>query len=171
MKVVITGHKKGIGKSIYDYFVLKKHDVIGFSKSDGFDISKEKTRNIIFEECLDSNIFVNNAYNDHDDSQLLLLTHVSKMWKKTNNIIVNISSVNTNVDMIYGKRKKELDDFCKMNKDLNIINLKPSYVNTQRVIHIDKPKMHCDDVIKVLDFCLNSNLKIEEVKFKCKQIF
>lgn len=169
MKIIITGHKRGIGKSIYEYFLNKKYDVIGFSKSNGYDISDKKIRQIIYEECLDTNIFVNNAYNDHDDSQFLLLKNVSEIWKNTDNTIINISSTNTDIKNIYGKRKKELDDYCKTIKKPNIINLKPSYVDTERVSYINKNKMSCEDIIQILDFCLNSNLKIEEVKFRCKQ--
>jgi hypothetical protein len=74
MKVVITGHTKGIGKSIYEYFKKDLNNiVIGFSKSTLCDISKETDRQIILNELIDTDIFVNNAYHIHDDSQNILL--------------------------------------------------------------------------------------------------
>ena len=40
MKVVITGHTKGIGKSVFDLLNDKGYDVVGLSRSNGFDISE-----------------------------------------------------------------------------------------------------------------------------------
>lgn len=168
MKIVITGHTKGIGKGIYDYFKSNGHEVLGFSKSNNFDISKEDIRNIIALECVDSDIFVNNAYNNHDESQLYLLKKISEIWKNSNKTIINISSLNTRLDNIYGTQKKKLDDFCKNQKYTNIVNLKPGYVNTDRVLNKKENKMEIDEVIRIIDFCINSKVKIDEIRFKCR---
>mgnify|MGYP003348959675 CR=1 FL=1 len=53
MKIVITGHKRGIGKAIFDYFNHSNNEIIGFSLSDGYDISTTKTRTDILNELID----------------------------------------------------------------------------------------------------------------------
>lgn len=167
MKVVITGHSRGIGKGIYEYFVKNNYEVIGFSKSNGYDISDENIRNEIILECLDSNIFVNNAYNNHDESQLFLLKGVSEIWKESKNIIINISSRNDKLDNTYGIQKRKLNDFCSKIKSPHILNMKIGYVDTERVKNIKQNKMEVNEVVKILDYCLTSNVKIEEIKFRC----
>ena len=44
MKVRITGHTKGLGKSLYNYFKDKFEDVIGFDSSNTVDEIIEQYR-------------------------------------------------------------------------------------------------------------------------------
>ena len=53
MKYVITGHKRGIGKGCYDLFTADGHEVIGLSRTDGFDIRDPNIRKEIIEQSLD----------------------------------------------------------------------------------------------------------------------
>ena len=39
MKISITGHSKGIGKACFD-LLSKEHNVVGFSRSNGFNIKE-----------------------------------------------------------------------------------------------------------------------------------
>ena len=39
LKIAITGHTEGIGKEIYDYFELFGHNVKGFARANGYDLS------------------------------------------------------------------------------------------------------------------------------------
>lgn len=60
MKIYITGHTSGLGKKLYEFYLDQKYEVIGFSKSNGYDLEKN------FQEIItqiDSNsIFINNSY-------------------------------------------------------------------------------------------------------------
>ena len=58
MKIGITGHTKGIGKKISDYFLKNNHEVIGFSRSSGYDISKESDRKRIIAQINFLDIFL-----------------------------------------------------------------------------------------------------------------
>ena len=60
MKVAITGHTKGIGRAIADLYYTD--EVVGFSRSNGYDISVEESISRIITESLECDIFVNNAY-------------------------------------------------------------------------------------------------------------
>ena len=60
MKLAITGHTKGIGKAIADLYP----NSLGFSRSNGYDISKPEDVKLIIETTIemDCDVFVNNAY-------------------------------------------------------------------------------------------------------------
>ena len=66
MIVRITGHTKGIGKCLYDDLVAEGHDVVGYSRSNGFDISTKQSREIIIEESKQADVFINCAWPDGD---------------------------------------------------------------------------------------------------------
>ena len=139
MKIIVTGHKRGIGRSIFQYFDKPFNEVIGFSLSDGYDISTTKTRTDILNELIDADIFVNNVYN-RDNSQLILLQQVFKLWNDLDKTIINISSRYTNGDEQYCKNKKNQDEYCEKNvyRLPRIINLKPGMVDTDRVKDVKK---------------------------------
>ena len=58
MKIAITGHSKGIGKACFDV-LSKDHEVIGFSRSNGFNINQPRK---IFIASINCDVFINNAY-------------------------------------------------------------------------------------------------------------
>ena len=90
MKVAITGHSKGIGKALADIFETNGHTVLGFSRSNGFDISESANRISILNKSQDADIFINNAY--HPTGQLDLLKEIIEQWRYSNKIIINIGS-------------------------------------------------------------------------------
>ena len=89
-KVAITGHSRGIGKSIFDK-LSSQYEVKGFSRSNGYDISKQEDVDRIIAESLDCDIFINNAY--HYDQQ----TVIAKQWNEAHldneHFIINVSTL------------------------------------------------------------------------------
>ena len=100
MQVVITGHTKGLGRSLQNHFESMGHTVQGFSFSTGFDINVIEHRQKIIEVAQNADIFVNNAWGeDHDDldninnGQTELLTAMITCWQgNKNKKLLNISS-------------------------------------------------------------------------------
>jgi short-subunit dehydrogenase involved in D-alanine esterification of teichoic acids len=90
MKISITGHSKGIGKSLSECFSTAGHTIFGFSRSSGFDISVEESRQQILEMSNDSDVFINNAYDPV--GQFLLLQDMIQQWQGLDKMIINISS-------------------------------------------------------------------------------
>jgi hypothetical protein len=90
MKIAITGHTRGIGKSLADKFKENGHEVIGFSISTGFDIGDPIAIQEILDFSLDCDIFINNAY--HPTGQTILLKEIINAWEGTDKIIINICS-------------------------------------------------------------------------------
>ena len=88
MKVAITGHTQGIGKRAYDRLCP---DIIGFSRSNGYDITNPTDRKRIIEESKDCNIFINNATTEF--GQTLLFLELFDNWQYQNKTIINVGSI------------------------------------------------------------------------------
>lgn len=109
---------------MYNNLVEQGHDVKGFSRSNGYDISNTESRQQIVTQSQNADIFINNAWPDGDlpmtepnqfDGQTELLKCMIKVWdKKKDKKILNISSkASLNSEDVsyffenYGKAKKE----------------------------------------------------------------
>lgn len=90
MKVAITGHTRGIGRALYDIFLKNGHDVIGFSRTTGYDISLRLDRTKILDQIQNADIFINNAYSP--GGQTSLLEETISIWEGLDKKIINISS-------------------------------------------------------------------------------
>ena len=124
MIVRITGHSKGIGKCLYNDLIQSGHDVQGFSRSNGFDISIAESRQSILEQSKHADIFINCAWPDGDlpmteidqfNGQTEMLKLMINVWEgDKDKKILNLSSKScynnsdTNDFMEnYGNAKKE----------------------------------------------------------------
>lgn len=169
MNIAITGHTTGIGLGIFNYFQRQGHCVIGFSKSTGFDITSAEDRLSIINKSKECDIFVNNAYNNYDDSQFILLQEIFNIWKGTDKQIINVSSRYTNtLNNSYSISKRKQDEFCENNifELPRILNLKPGLIETPRVKSVNGNKMSMEFFINMLNFCLNN--KVQSVTFGLK---
>jgi NADP-dependent 3-hydroxy acid dehydrogenase YdfG len=90
-KIGITGHTSGIGKGLFDYFLSKNCEVIGFSKDNGYDISIKDNRKKIIEDTKDCDLFFNNAYSEYSQLELAKLWH-TQHWDQTH-FIIHTSSI------------------------------------------------------------------------------
>jgi hypothetical protein len=143
MKIAITGHTRGIGAAIASRF----DDVVGFSKTTGYDLSDHKVIKQVVEEAQDCDIFVNNAY--YGDAQAKLLYKMYEKWQHTPKLIINIGAVSsdthTNFTRVgyvkfwtdYTSYKKQLDfaslqlsDMRKNNDMCKVTMLKGGFVKT-----------------------------------------
>lgn len=60
MKIAITGHTKGLGKAVHDYFISKGHEVAGFSRANGYDLSQDLDP--LINQLEEYDYFFNNAH-------------------------------------------------------------------------------------------------------------
>ena len=143
MKIAITGHTKGIGKSLYDKFEGQGHTVIGFSASTGFDIGDPITIKEILDFSLDCDIFINNAY--HPTGQTLLLKAFLSSWNGTDKLIINICSKSALVpaegeegveDIRPWLRKGWMADYIASKKEQNKILRSRIFKNTPRTLNV-----------------------------------
>jgi len=131
MKVCITGHTKGIGQSLTTIFDSNHHQVIGFSRSNGYDINDFTARESIIIQSLDADIFINNAYDVVGQTELL--KSLLNKWAGTDKLIVNISSKLAYYPL--GAENGAYDDYIKAKSEQNaivkskIFNCKPNILN------------------------------------------
>jgi NADP-dependent 3-hydroxy acid dehydrogenase YdfG len=89
-KIAITGHNHGIGQALANNYKSQGHDVIGLSRSTGYDIKLED----ILDPIKDCDILINNAHDEF--GQVQLLHRVFNLWQhQSNKQIINISSAIT----------------------------------------------------------------------------
>lgn len=163
MKCIITGHTLGIGKEIYEHLKNQGHDVVGISRTSGYDLSKDIDK--IIEVAKGCDLFVNNAH--VGDCQLQLLNH---LHDKVNKMIVMGSIAGDYHQIIqseYSNNKLKLANRCK----------ELSLLPTNNIVHI-KISMLEDavsgdvlisfkEVVDVIDFWIkNSRLTSIDFEFK-----
>jgi hypothetical protein len=173
MKIAITGFSSGIGQALFDYFQKEGHTCIGFSRSNGYNITSAESRNKIIENSTDCDIFVNNAYSNCDDNQLYMLQSIYETWLGQDKIIINISSRITDwpIDIKessieYYQTKLKQDKFCLGKRSFpQILNLRVGMTDTPRVKRFSRNKMSTNDIVDVVKFALNSKLRITSITF------
>jgi hypothetical protein len=164
MKIAITGHTKGIGKSLYDVLSVN-HDVKGYSKSKGYDITKKTDRRWILKEVNDCDIFINNAYDDFAQSSMLYELWTD--WHTKEKTIITIGSDVTKYDLPldmkdllqYQMHKKSLkilhEDLQNLNTSVKMEYVSFGYVGTEQILAKQPPIpkkeiMPVKDAIKII---------------------
>jgi hypothetical protein len=177
MKCVIVGHTTGLGLAIYNYFRSKGWEVVGLSRSNGYDATINA--NGIVSECIGADLVVLSSYADGRQAHL-----VNLLKDQVKNIAVcgSIARLDPFIDFIdtqYVEDKAHLAEVCRL------ISISPQpYAN---VLHIDisflegpvkfdpkDPTDFCPDytiefseVTDTIDFWL-AHPKIRQVEFRWK---
>lgn len=181
MKIVITGHTRGLGKAFYEYFVKDPLNiVIGLSKSQGVNIESTDT---VVKIAADCDIFINNAHSGTAQTRL-----VKQLNGFVPMIIVSGSQGGYFHNLIptdYGQHKKDLADLCHMisldkNNITKILHLDLSCIEGNAVDIDDPNNLACDsitalqDIIDIVVFwirtpCFNNvrfNFKITDLLYE-----
>lgn len=183
MKIAITGHTSGIGLALFNYYSNKGNEVIGFSRSNGYDLSDDSNISKIIKEVKDCDIFFNNAY--YELSQVKLLYAMHMLWQQNPKKCMVVTG-SRSADFIdhrtsgYTLMKSALDTAikqCQYSSRYHLLNFKPGYTNTPMATDTNKntssmfgPKsktvpdimMDPNDLAELLD------LVITNTKFKVK---
>jgi len=174
MKVVITGHTSGIGKSIYEYFQsLGNWEVEGLSRSNGYDIETDFDK--VVEAASGCALFINNAY--RDQQQLKLLNALKDNVKK----MVVMGSVSRFYPEIiptqYVHDKQELAEACRLAsidpKSIPILHLDLSFIEGTTIEEKDESAFVSDnttshkDIVDTIAFWLN-HPSIRQAEFRWK---
>ena len=180
MKVAITGHTKGIGQGLYNYFQERGHDVYGFSRSNGFALPDTESQ--VLAQIKDCDIFINNAL--PVSSQIFLLKELWPRWAWHNKKIIVIGSLVSQLvptwelNQDYQQQKKELDALCNtlrygsMEARCSLISMHPGYVATDIFAEFGVPNppgnlsLSVAHVVDLVDYILSSNIKIDDIVFR-----
>jgi hypothetical protein len=163
MKYAITGHTGLIGGYLHKNLV----DCVGFSRSNGFDITDDDAQDRIILESYMCDVFINCAHAGPGTSQTDMLWKVYQRWKDQDKHIINIGTdtasphVWSTVRQDYPLEKsilaatvdhiqKQHDSRCRV----SIIN--PNIVKEHTLI----------DIKNAVDFIVNSNSRINSINLQ-----
>ena len=188
-RVAITGHTRGIGKYLVERLEAQGIEVMGFSKSNGYNIMKESTCKRIVKEALEwkADIFVNNAYAPGSQVRLLYLFYeawenkprqIINMGATSSDSITNFSQMGYNKDWTpYVSDKARLDwaslqlanQFQK--GKCRVTNIKPGMVDTDSTAWLkdfaEDYMMTADSVAEMLEWIvgLNNQVQVRSLSF------
>lgn len=167
MKICITGHTKGIGKFLYNKLSEKNHTVLGFSRSNGFDLDYHIHR--VIEKSVDCDLFINNA--PAGDAQIILLEELCTSVPK----IITMGSVCSNYRDIFNKKvKNQVEDICdriSLNPNLSkILLMKLGFLEgTQKAEIIgEEVTISFKEIYEFIEFWLSAEPKIYKVDYTAK---
>lgn len=167
MKIAITGYTKGIGKQLTSALIERGHEVIGFGRSNGYDIGDQVIRDRIFSTLNDVDVFVNNAYDPVGQFQLLV--GAVNMWEGTNKLIININSKSIYADLVLPEmqeyvnlKKKQLDFIMerKLKASPQILNVTLGLVDTEMAEIFEAKKILPEDLASLLTYLIEIKDKI-----------
>lgn len=142
MKIAITGHTRGLGKAIWDH--LSDHELVGMSRSNGFDLNNDLDK--IIETAKTCDLFINNAHAGTCQATLL-----GKLYKDLPIITSGSNAADYPLSSVYCFHKKQIEKMfmhCKDNTLHPLLLLKMGYLENfpeQRPIPFDT-------VLKAIDF-------------------
>lgn len=152
MKIVITGHTRGLGRIIYN-----KYGGVGLSKSTGFDISFDDISSYLTKDT----IFINNAFtfnNPFAQTRILLQACECEFNK-----IINIGT-NSLYNTLYRSAKTALQkaSFDLYDKGYKVSLIKLGKIDVENQKHNNDPKLDCNFVLDLINLIITSNYM-----FKC----
>lgn len=158
MKVAITGHTSGIGLAIANAFRTRGDEIVGLSRSTGYDLTKHRDK--IVKVAAKCDIFVNNRHQYNDDTQLQLLFTLADEWKGQDKTIINLGSRAGECYILgrpdaYSVYKHALDAACQQffnrpDQRPRVVNIRPGWVDTESVKGRQVPKLSPRDVANVV---------------------
>lgn len=90
MKIAITGHTAGIGKSFAEQLAQRGHSILGISRREGENIRRVSHTATLIEPC---DLFINNAQAGYAQTELLY--EIWSRWQGKEKYIWNISTMMT----------------------------------------------------------------------------
>lgn len=176
MKIGITGHTDGVGKSIYER-LISNFDIIGLSRSNGYDI---KNIDKIIERIEECDVFINNAF--QLNYQTLLFQKLFNKWKFSPKLIINMNSScvyePSDWNPLYANAKKDFREVSmnmirsNVDKKVRVTNLYPSTLSS----HIGFQNLNKIDIEYVSDivyWLINqpADVEIREMSVYCTSLY
>lgn len=168
-KVIITGHTQGIGAALKKVFEENGFTVEGFSRSTGYDISRQEVREEILSKSYDADIFINNAYDSK--GQLLLLQDIVSQWEGTSKLVINMGSKGVHIPVVtpheeYLSAKREQHKFIQsrfLKGSPRILNAIGGVIDTNINTQWDVKKLKAEDFAQMVYFLATSDIGVQEV--------
>ena len=176
--IAIIGHTRGIGRAIADLYKDKGYQVIGMSRTNGYDITVDQEK--IVDTVRDCDLIVINAHAGR--SQLTLLKNMYGRYHDHRKKVVVITSTSgtpegkdedfTDEDyQQYCADKQELIGYIKeLQQDLlpramSVYDVCPDVVDTDMTkgLWTTLPKLEAKEVAQAVSYCLESTFNINRI--------
>ena len=177
-KIAVIGHTKGIGKAIVSLYRKNNFEVVGLSRTNGFDL--ENNQHEILDSIDDCGLVVLNAF--AGQGQLHLLKRIyGRYMNRSKKIVVITSTSGTpegeDADLSiseykqYCKLKKELIEYISdlqqelILKPLSVYDVCPDVVDTDMTKGLweDLPKLKANEVAEAVKYCFDSTFNINKL--------
>ena len=136
MTIALTGHSKGLGKALFDKLNGKFpfYQILGFSRSNGYDIKNPNDRKKIINEIEDFDVFINLVHNYYHQTDILFELH--QKWQGQNKKIINVSTSVVDDDE-FGLSNYSLLEYKLQKTNLENMSkwLQKTYKNPQIIIY------------------------------------
>ena len=163
MKVVITGHTTGIGKRLYEYFQTRGCEVVGMSRSNGYDLNTDIDK--VIADATGCFLFINNAALADCQKQLLEALH-DKVQKMV--VMGSIAGdYHALIQSDYSKNKLDLAIRCK---ELSLVpgnTLLHLNISMLEDAESSDNLISFDEVVNTISFWL-TNSRINKIDFEFK---
>lgn len=175
--LAITGHTKGIGKALIE-LVKEEYNILGFSRSNGYNLKDDGIVQKIFQESKDADVFINNAF--FRFAQIDLFNLFYNEWKTdSSKTILNIGSIARLKDDLgvgsYGYVKQEFHEAWRkihreQDRKCKIYNISPGFVDTDMIASLNIPAttmLDADTAAKYIKWVLDTpkDIEIAELTF------
>lgn len=181
-KIAVIGHTKGIGKAICDLYKKKKYQVVGMSKSNGFDIIHDQEK--ILENIEDCSLVVLNAHADRGQLKLLKNIYGRHAFDRMKVVVItSTSGLEEEPDysqfkiwdkfqyVQYCEIKKELIGYISelqdelISKPLSVYDVCPDVVDTDMTKGLWEhlPKLTAQEVAEAVRYCFESTFNINKI--------
>ena len=153
MNIRITGHARGLGRSLYEYFKSLGHNVEGYSLSTGYDINTVEGREQILDGLDNVDVFVNNAWSEYS-GQTKLLEEADKMnlvYKNGMGMLIWQAAPAFNLFFL----ENDIDNF----EEQQLEQIEKSVSDKEDTVKVDEEKM-----IEKLGLGINEDPKVEDKK-------
>ena len=176
--IAVIGHTRGIGKAIVDLYKGKGFEVLGMSRSNGYDMTTEQEK--IVDAVKNCALVVINAHAGR--SQLNLLKDMYGRYHDDKKKIAVITSTSgtpegrdedfTDVDyQQYCEDKKELIRYIRELQDdllpraMSVYDVCPDVVDTEMTngLWTTLPKLTPEEVAQAVSYCFESTFNINTI--------
>lgn len=159
MKIAITGHTSGIGLGLSRVFKERGHEVTGFSRSTGDDISNHEA---LAAKIIEGNfdLVILNAHAAF--ATVMILYALAEQWADDpSKTVVTISSMASDgiarkihryaiAKGAIDKSVEQMQYIAEHKNGWRVINIRPGWVDTPRVAHIQAKKLSVEKVVETI---------------------
>ena len=169
-RIAITGHTDGIGKAIYEGL---DNQLVGFSRSNGYDNTNVFHRQEIIKKSKDCDIFINNAHKKF--AQVSMLNEIYQEWQFKDKLIINIGTDAVPqtawqvVHRMYPVEKAAVHSAVEIiqndpeGRKVKVTNLALGHVDTEFNKDHKGPKLSYKTIIETIEWIANQPSEIKSL--------